>query len=523
MAATPKISPEQAEEVIGFFKKAVDESDVESVAKSLNLEVKDVQKLATGKAPKSFISNLLEKAGGTIEGLQSKFDATFRPETSKALVPIAQPGALVPQPKPGALSTIQQSLNEGRDAVTGAPMTMLPPPGRREELLSESLSEAQPRMDALEGIDVRLGPDKETVKKTAAGTAALATGYAAGKALMDKPLKEQPESGQVTQAAEFEKPEDLGTATDMAVNSGAIAPEQAEQIKDNVEKVKTVKDLIKEIKEENKREKTRLEWLRAIETIAHGLATAIGANALMNRGSPFAVDFSKGPQVDWESQFNRLQKDFDTQINAILKDEELQQKQKQFEAREARRAQEREEDIALKREAMDIRAKEAGITAEERKQAKQEKLAADATKSIETVLGLDPEKDANRLVTARGAMLKTARQLLGPDELNALTQQAAQNAAEKAGITTKAVRSFKEFLGMKPEPGKKDYALSTVEFAKLLNQKLSGEEPAPAPAAQAAQAAPAPEMVPMVAPDGRELMVPANRVAELEAAGAKRK
>lgn len=523
MAATPKISPENIEEVVSLVKKAVDESDVESVAKSLNIEAKDVQKLAKGKAPKGLVTNLLEKAGGTIESLQSKFDATFRPGESKALVPVGQPGALVPQARPGALSTIQQSLNEGRDAVTGAPMTLLPPPGRREELLSESLSEAQPRVDMPE-MDLRLGPTKETVKKTAAGATALATGYTVGKTVMGKSLKEQPEAGQVTQAAEFEKPEDIGTATDMAVNSGVVSPEQAEQIKANVEKVKTVQDLIKEVRDENKREKTRLEWLRAIETIAHGLATAIGANALMNRGSPFAVDFSKGPQVDWESQFNRLQKDFDTQINAILKDEELQQKQKQFEAREARRAQEREEDVALKREAMDIRAQEAGITAEERKQAKQEKLAADATKSIETVLGLDPEKDANRLVTARGTMLKTARQLLGPNELNDMAQQAAQNAAEKAGITTKAIRSFKEFLGMKAEPGKKDYALSTVEFAKLLNQKLSGEEPAPAPqAVQAAQAAPAEELVPMVAPDGRELMVPANRVAELEAAGAKRK
>lgn len=328
-------------------------------------------------------------------------------------------GPLVPR----VLNRVRDGLVESEviyDPVTKAPMSsetaLVPMFGREEgvdfEELADLASKAKPgkpgkgiseitpdaktkraegyRTEAERAVDSGIDADvtsqaRAAVKPAATALAAGAItvgGFEAGRrgtaALMDRPLAEQPESGQVTQAAEFEKPEDLGTATDMAVDSGAIAPEQAEQIKANVEKVKTVKDLIKEIKEENKREKTRLEWLRAIETIAHGLATAIGANALMNRGSPFAVDFSKGPQVDWESQFNRLQKDFDTQINAILKDEELQQKQKQFEAREARRVQERAEDVEFRERRLAAEQAAGEQKAAAAEQAKQEKLSKEA-------------------------------------------------------------------------------------------------------------------------------------------------
>ena len=458
MAAIPKISAETIEEVTGTIKKAVDESDVESVAKSLNLEVKDVQKLVKGKAPKGLISSVFEAAGGTVKTLQGKLDTAlgratpppavaqeFRTESlgkergytlqspiGGPLVP-ARRGALtplpenveaedIPTPPPTALTRVQQRVQEVEP--TPPPVKQLQPPGRREELLSESLQEGQPGMEQLPEYNLGIGPSKRTVTRGGLGVAGAGTAVAGYRLLGDKPLAAQEGAGDTTRVAEVTGTPDVKAMTDKALPH---LPEQArEAIQDQVQKVLSIEErLDKELSTARtayNKEMARKELLQAIETVMHGLVTALGAKAALDRGSPFAIDFSKGPQVNWESKFANLQKDFELQTNSIVKKYNLEQKER-LEQQKAIEGQRRYEDrMTLEREKLELEKAKAGQQQAE----KQAKLTAAEQKQYNT--NLKHYGDLRKAITEKkpGAA-EDAAVLLGADETTLQNLKTAMN------------------------------------------------------------------------------------------------
>jgi hypothetical protein len=148
-----------------------------------------------------------------------------------------------------------------------------------------------------------------------------------------------------------------------------------------------------------KQDKARIELLRLTETIMNGLVTAIGANALLNKGSPYAVDFSKGPKTDWGGEFDRLQKDFNTQMNALNEKYKLEAAEKREAGREAARESRFVRDQELDREKLEAqKAKEgqvagaAATRAENKTLETQNKAYAQLRKAVENKKPGDVER-----------------------------------------------------------------------------------------------------------------------------------
>lgn len=278
----------------------------------------------------------------------------------RAIVPSEKPAeAIEPEviEPGGSLARVQRRVQEAQPIE---PVKQLPPPGRREETLRESLQEGQPGMEQLPEYPIGLAPSPESWRK--AGKAAAAAGglTMAGltgmKLFGDRPLSQQDYVGDTTRVAEVTATPDIKAMTDKAMPH---VPEQAKEIIQNqVQKVLSLEErLDKELSSARARydkEVARKEMLQAIETVMHGLVTALGAKAALDRGSPFAIDFSKGPQVNWESKFANLQKDFELQTNAIVKKYDLEQKERleQQKAEESKRRY--EERMALEREKLGV-------------------------------------------------------------------------------------------------------------------------------------------------------------------------
>lgn len=199
-------------------------------------------------------------------------------------------------------------------------------------------------MEQLPEYNLRLTPSPESVRKAAKTTAVVMAGLTGMKLFGDKPLSQQPDAPSTLQAGDVKDTQDLVDLANKAAPT--LPPEQAQKTKENAEKIKTIEDLLADVEKRKQQKVDRIELMQAIETMAHGLVTAIGAGVMLNRGSPFAVDFSKGPKVDWASQLDRLQKDFDTQTNALIKKYGIEEDMKA-----------KQEELALKKRGLDIEEK----------------------------------------------------------------------------------------------------------------------------------------------------------------------
>lgn len=239
---------------------------------------------------------------------------------------------------PTSLARVQQRVQETQPIQ---PVKQLPPPGRREETLRESLQEGQPAMEQLPEYNLGIGPSKRTMAKAGLGVAGAGAAAAGYRLFGDKPLSQQPDAPSTLKAGDVKDTEDLVDLANKAAPT--LPPEQAQKAKENAEKIKTIQDLLADVEKRKQQKVDRIELMQAIETMAHGLVTAIGAGVMLNRGSPFAVDFSKGPKVDWASQLDRLQKDFDTQTNALIKKYGIEEDMKA-----------KQEELALKKRGLDI-------------------------------------------------------------------------------------------------------------------------------------------------------------------------
>jgi hypothetical protein len=359
-------------------------------------------------------------------------------------------------------------------------------------------------------LDLTLPGGLKVGAGVAAGAGALGGLTVAYKNYVQRPEAQQQIPSAV--AAEVEGPEQLATVVDKAVP--AMEPEKAQQLQAQAKEVLTLgqqleKALARE-RDAEKKEKDRLALFRLIDKIADGVATAMGSYALLQRGSPFAVDFSKGPKIDWDARYNSIQKEYQGLRDELINKYKIDM-----------RAEERAAEMELEREKLGIQQKEKEAEKAEKAEAKRTAAADKAEAKREATFNkmqgalataLDETTPPGRLLTEKKNLVTMGSSLIGAKTTDTLLQQALDEAKANRGWST----TIKEFLGMDVKMKPEEQAKVTRRFAELLNTKL---EEAP----QAPQAPQAPTgLVPMRAPDGRLLQVPANRVAEMEAKGATR-
>ena len=392
--------------------------------------------------------------------------------TGGPLATIEQPGQMTPVPSP-RLSGLGQKLEERTPLQLG-------PAGRREETLRSSLSD---EFDARMGFDEVTGAPKSVVPKKAAGLgAAAAAAGAAGLASVG--FSKEANAPVVIKEAAVDKPDDVAPLLEKAkknVEPGkqAALVQQAQQV---TQVAKSIEELFKEVRDENRDKQARIELMKVTETIMHGLVTAIGANALLNRNSPFAVDFSQGPKTDWNAQFDRLQKQFDTQIGFLTEKYKIEEAGKRAVARETQRQAERKEDLAFKEKELAAKQQGQATSAAEAQEKKKETAIASATGIIEKISALDKEKDSQQLATARGQLYKQAKAILPKEEL----VQVEERAAALFNAEKSKWKEFFRSVGLaSQEPSKKEYGQMTDAFARALNEKIN---PAPGFAGQTAPA-----------------------------------
>ena len=388
MAATPKFGAEDAKKIEQDIIQAVEVSGADAVAAAIGKPVKFVQGLLekglstkTGQQLVKGVQDLDKKLldlrvkppvtgevpppafPGTKQEIPTQMNGSMGSDRGEPLVPAQRRGALMPLPEnvqaedipppAGSLARVQQRVQEAQPIE---PVKQLPPPGRREETLRESLQEGQSGMEQLPEYNLRLAPSPESMRKAAAAGGLTMAGITGMKLFGNRPLSQQDYVGDTTRVAEITATPDIKAMTDKAMPH---VPEQAKEIIQNqVQKVLSLEErLDKELssaRAKYDKEVARKEMLQAIETVMHGLVTALGAKAALDRGSPFAIDFSKGPQVNWESKFANLQKDFELQTNAITKKYDLEQKERleQQKAEESKRRY--EERMGLEREKLGV-------------------------------------------------------------------------------------------------------------------------------------------------------------------------
>jgi hypothetical protein len=350
-----------------------------------------------------------------------------------------------------------------------------------------SLQEEQPGMEQLPQYNLGIGPSKRTVTRAGLGVAGVGAGAAVARYTLfgDKPLAQQADAGQATQATEAKDVQEVVDLADKA--APVLPPELAQKAKENSEKIKTIEDLLADVEARKQRKVDRIELLQAIETMTHGLVTAIGAGVLLNRNSPFAVDFSKGPKVDWAAQLDRLQKDFDTQTNALIKkygiDQEM--KAKQEAAVESKRRH--EERMGLEREKLELEKTKAGQQQAE----KQAKLTAAEQKQYNT--NLKHYGDLRKAITEKkpGAA-EDAATLLGADETTLQNLKTAMNQ----GMWDKVLNT----LGISESP-------TTEQVLQGLRPKKPAAPAAAAPAVQLPSA--------IIDPEGKKITRPSNITDEV--------
>ena len=575
MAGEVKLGVKAVEEVTDLLRQAKAGGKLDDLANKAGFDAEVLNEIAEKgvknvKGGKGILGSVVEKLGGAIEGVQTEVNTLLGrrktipegtvPPSAKGAVDITGPVdgvrgkgfTMQAEPRGGPLARTAEILeNQTVDPVTRAPMssqtalTTIPGYGpTREPLISQeeiskSAAAGQTRVQAEGAARTRrmeaeaggpagfqasqeelsaLGETGIPLDLTLPGGLKVGAGVAAGAGALGgltvayKNYVQRPEAQQQIPsavAAEVEGPEQLATVVDKAVP--AMEPEKAQQLQAQAKEVLTLgqqleKALARE-RDAEKKEKDRLAMFRLIDKIADGVATAMGSYALLQRGSPFAVDFSKGPKIDWDARYNSIQKEYQGLRDELINKYKIDM-----------RAEERAAEMELEREKLGIQQKEKEAEKAEKAEAKRTAAADKAEAKREATFNkmqgalataLDETTPPGRLLTEKKNLVTMGSSLIGAKTTDTLLQQALDEAKANRGWST----TIKEFLGMDVKMKPEEQAKVTRRFAELLNTKL--EEAPQAPQAPTG-------LVPMRAPDGRLLQVPANRVAEMEAKGATR-
>jgi hypothetical protein len=411
--------------------------------------------------------------------------------------------------------------NETVDPVTGAPMStetavvpygsVLNKPTMTQEELSKAAAQAKPgqagrgvsevtpatkvargeesRMQAERAADLGLNldlPEIPGMPKIPKGTKRVGLGL--GIAGIASGFSKEANAPTTIAAAQVDKIEDVKTLANNAEAQGAVTPEQKTVLQGQAEQLEAAAQSIEDkLTSDYEKKKARVELMQLTETIMNGLVTAIGANALLNRGSPYAVDFSKGPKTDWAGEFDRLQKDYATQMGAIMQKYKLEATEKREAERAARQESQFQQSQALKREQMEARQGQAVQTAAQKQAEKKNKLEADATGIIEKIAAFDPEKDVSKMSTSRGQLYKVTKQLFNSEELKQIEARTTELSKESES----KIRAFFRSIGLaSQEKTPKEYANLTNAYAQAVREKLlpEGQQAAPAAAPSDADA-----------------------------------
>jgi hypothetical protein len=469
----------------------IPENQIANAAQELGVKPEQLTKFVSKPTGKAF-EKIAKTLGEGIEGAQ-KFVDKFRqqavtevsPSATKMEVPTTQvTGPEVVTPKApfaseeaqpfGRMTNLQSKLKDATVSLDKTPRFDLgitkqpevPPPAMSQtptqQAMEAAIAPKQPQMT------------KAPVKRAAA--AALA-GIGASFSQTANPPP-------TIAAAQVDKIEDVQDLADKAEAQGAVTPEQKAVFVEQAQQVvKAQKSLEQILREEYKQDKARVELMQLTETIMNGLVTAIGANALLNRGSPYAVDFSKGPKTDWAGEFDRLQKDFKTQMDALNEKYKLEAQEKREAEREARRKYEFEETQKLSREKLEAqKAKEAEAAALKTEE-KEQKAQSDIRASIGVIQ--DETAAPGRILTEKKNLIRLGNTKLGESAIQELLTQATNSVEGGRSLARRGKLLVKDFFNMDIGLNVEEQQAVTKKFAELLEQKLDkqGRPAAPAPAA----------------------------------------
>ena len=436
---------------------------------------------------------------GRLGSVASKLQASEAPlSTETALVPV---GPRMERPTMSAQEMAEatgkaQSGPAGRGVVQVTPesKTRIAEAGRTE---AERAADFQLSMKGLPServVELGAKAAKAAVGGAAVGAGGLGLGLV-GRMLFDKGFSGDEAAPPVVQAAGVEDVPDVKTVVN-TIPETAMPAEQKQalekQVDDFTAAVQSFERRMaaegKEARDEKKLKEGRLEFMRALETIMHGMVSALGANAMLNRGSPFALDFSKGPQTDWASEFDRLQKSYDSQMAEIRSRYGLAMKEKQ-EQRAAAQAASRE---ARAERELQLKEREIGIKEQKEKEQQAAKQAAALTK-----LSAADQKTYKENLSFYGDLRKAiAEKKPGP----------AQDAATKLGADEVTLKNLEAAMGQ----GLISKALNLVGLSKEpdTEQILQGLRPQK-PGQAEAEAAPEVQLPSaLVDPNGTEVKRP---------------
>lgn len=532
MAGEAKFGKKAAEEVIDLLKQAKSGDQLETLATKTGFDVEvldDVVQKGIGKGGakggKDLLKSVVEKLGGTIENVQAEVNTLLGrtrdvsggqvPPSAKGMVEttgpvdaakgkgftitpsvgpageappaIVKPSGL-PKPgevitpevvEPGRLPALQSKVRKGTIDAEVVPGRLALPPGQAEVPPPAVMSQT-PTQRALEAATAPKPPQQTPVPKK---SAAAAVGL--GVAGLGAGFSQEANAPTTIKASQVDKVQDLSPAINKAVNQGAVTPEQKSVLENQAEQLEiAAQSLEQKLTTDYEKKKARVELMQLAETVMSGLVTAIGANALLNRGSPYAVDFSKGPKTDWAGEFDRLQKDYATQMGAIMQKYKLEAAEKREAERAATQKSQFQQSQALKREAMGIREKQAQVAQATQEAAKGENLQAKLAGTLEKITA--PEITPAALISQAGMLNTQARQLLGEAGYAELKKEAAKIAKEDAGIFEKGWNAILSLVGKDAgKETKAEHKRRVEAMATLLQKKLEEGIPT-APAAPAA-------------------------------------
>jgi len=317
----------------------IPENQIANAAEELGVKPEQLTKFVNKPTGKAF-EKIAETLGEGVEGAQ-KFVDKFLQRGAEAVPPkpLALPPAAVESAQalpavvtpPGPLSPRMQSISSKvqKDFIDVEPILAKPtlPAGQAE---APKMSQA-PAQQALEAATAPKPPQQTMVpKKSAAAAAGL------GAVVLGAGFSKEANAPAVIKEAQVDKVQDISQAVTTAVKQQAVTPEQQAILEDQAQQLEVAAQSLEDkLTKDYEKSKARVELMRLAETVMNGLVTAIGANALLNKGSPYAVDFSKGPKTDWNSEFDRLQKDYSTQMGAIMQKYKLEATEKRAQAKEA--------------------------------------------------------------------------------------------------------------------------------------------------------------------------------------------
>jgi len=311
--------------------------------------------------------------------------------TDKALVPIKQPEFVESEIVDGVsprLSKLSETAQQGLVPSSGAfnkrmftdaeiaEMAGKAKPGQAGKGVEEISKSQTPTQQAMEAAIAPKPPRMTSMAKRAAvaGLAGLGAGFS-----------KEANAPTTIAAAQVDKIEDVKTLANNAEAQGAVTPEQKTVLQGQAEQLEAAAQSIEDkLTSDYEKKKARVELMQLTETIMNGLVTAIGANALLNRGSPYAVDFSKGPKTDWAGEFDRLQKDYATQMGAIMQKYKLEATEKRAQAREEAQESRFQRSLEMREKELEARQGQAAGTAEQKAQ---EKAAAAKDKAFAELSG----------------------------------------------------------------------------------------------------------------------------------------